>query len=491
MRANPLRGWQYASLGAVMALAQAPVQCAFVLFPCLVFVLWAAPSKCPPWRKAFRNGWLLGLGYFAVALSWIVEPFLVDMARHGWMAPFGVAFMAGGMALFWGAGFAIGARFGPVPLAVAWAVAEALRGLILTGFPWADFAQATMDTPLAWLLPMVGPRGAALAVLLGAAGLAVWLRRSPPAMMAAATVAGLALMLFPGPGRGPMVENAPIVRLVQPNAPQDQKWDPAHIMTFFDRQISYTQAGNRPDLIVWPEMALPYDLDRAGGPLDTIIDAAGGVPVVLGLPRFSGRDYFNTMIVLGPSGVLAQYDKQHLVPFGEYIPLASVLGRLGVSRLSLDQISGYSAGVGVPQITVPGLGLARPLICYEAIFAEEVRETGGPRPRLLLLITNDAWFGNLSGPYQHLMQARMRALELGLPMVRVANTGVSAMIDARGNVTDSLPLNTQGALDAALPTALPPTIYARYGDWPAGALFLFVAGAIILRRYLDANYDSP
>ena len=176
------------------------------------------------------------------------------------------------------------------------------------------------------------------------------------------------------------------------------------------------------------------------------------------------------------------YDKRHLVPFGEFIPGGDLLARFGIHGLATSDGAGFAAGTTPPRINLPGIGDAIPLICYEGIFAEEIGD-GGVRPRLLLLITNDAWFGAAAGPYQHLAQARLRAIEQGLPMVRVANTGVSAMIDARGRIVDALPLNTQGALDVALPPARAVTVYARFGDWLLfGILTFLTLGCYIAQR---------
>jgi apolipoprotein N-acyltransferase len=274
------------------------------------------------------------------------------------------------------------------------------------------------------------------------------------------------------------------VRLIQPNAPQDQKWDAAHRDVFLTRMITMTGQGPRPDLIVWPETAVPYLLNYVHGDLVLMAEAARGAPLVFGIQR---RDedlsYHNSLVVMGQGGVLrSTYDKRHLVPFGEYIPGGDLLGQFGIHGLATSDGAGFAAGTAPPRINLPGIGDAIPLICYEGIFAEEVGDQGA-RPRLLLLITNDAWFGAAAGPYQHLAQARLRAIEQGLPMVRVANTGVSAMIDARGRIVASLPLNSDGALDVALPAARAATLYSRVGDWLLfGILTLLTLGCYLGRR---------
>ena len=253
---------------------------------------------------------------------------------------------------------------------------------------------------------------------------------------------------------------------------------------FFDRLLRLSGDGPAPDLTVWPETAVPYLLETLDAEYQLLAEAARGAPLVFGIQR---RDNafraFNSLVVMGAQGeVQAIYDKQHLVPFGEYMPGAALVGRMGAPGLARSMGIGFTPGETSGPLMIPGIGLAVPLICYEGIFAEEI-VTGPTRPRMLLLITNDAWFGQDAGPAQHLAQARLRAIEQGLPMVRVANTGISAMIDARGRITASLPLGVNGALDAALPPALPPTIYARVSDWPVAILLLLgLAGAYLARR---------
>jgi apolipoprotein N-acyltransferase len=199
------------------------------------------------------------------------------------------------------------------------------------------------------------------------------------------------------------------------------------------------------------------------------------------LQRVDGRRGWNTMQVFGPNGeTLASYDKHHLVPFGEYIPLGDhAYDWFGLSAFAAQSGNAYSAGAGPVVLNLGKLGMVLPLICYEAVFPQDLR--GTTRPDWLLQITNDAWFGTLTGPFQHAAQARLRAVEQGLPLVRVANTGVTEVVDARGRVTASLPFGTEGFLDAALPGPLPATPYSRFGEIP---VLVLLAGcvALILRR---------
>ena len=471
--------------GAVAALGHVPfslVGATPIGLAVAMVLLLAAPGA----RSSAALGWAVGIGYFLVALHWLVEPFLVDAARHGWMAPFALVFMAGGLALFWAAALWVAAwlarpQWRPVALVFTLPIAEWLRSTILSGFPWALPAYAWSETPAIHAAALVGPHGLTALTVLLAAGLALALRRERAVWWAVggalplAGVAGLGwwqaqTMLIEG-------AEAPVVRLVQPNAPQDEKWDPERSLTFVERQIALTAEAPAPDLVVWPETAIPWTVGNAGDVLARASEAAGSAYLVIGATRVEGVQAYNSLVVVGPGGEITDvYDKHHLVPFGEYIPLGGLARLLGLRSFAAQDGYGYSAGEGVRRLDLGWMGRPLPLICYEAIFPAEVG--AGERPDWLLQITNDAWFGTFSGPYQHLAQARFRAVEQGLPMVRVANTGVSAVIDSRGRIVTSLPLGVGGYVDAALPPAAPVTLYARTGDAPLIAL-LFLGAAVV------------
>ena len=272
------------------------------------------------------------------------------------------------------------------------------------------------------------------------------------------------------------------IRLVQPNAAQHLKWTEEMIPVFFERLISLSaQApeGPKPDLVVWPETSLAYLLAPGNGTAQVVADAAQGAPVVVGVQRRDGDFARNSLAVITPGAdVTEYYDKSHLVPFGEYMPGASWLGSWAPGGLAEAVMQGFAPGDGLRLIRLgEGFEGVLPLICYEAIFAEEI--IAAPRPEWIIHITNDAWFGRLSGPYQHLAQARLRAVEQGVPVLRAANTGISAVIDAQGRVLGSLPLGEAGVLDVTLPPRLataPP--YRVWGDW--GVLVLLVLGGVVL-----------
>ncbi|QQA43314.1 apolipoprotein N-acyltransferase [Pelagovum pacificum] len=488
------RWWLALLGGAAASLGQAPFGLWPVSLVALAFIIHLAQSR-PTRRSMAAALWWVGTGYFLASLNWLVEPFMVDAARDGWMAPFAVVFMAGGLALFWGAAGAAAFRLGPFGLAATLSLAELTRSLILTGFPWALIGHIWIGTPVAQLAALGGPHLLTILALLVAA-LPVALRRPLPGF--AAGVALTVLLIGAGWLRTTLVPipetpaNAPIVRLVQPNAPQDEKWDPMKSGTFFERQLTYTEAEPRPDLVVWPETAVPYFLETAPGAIEVMADAAAGIPVVFGIQRYEHPRYFNALALLNAEGEVGQvYDKAHLVPFGEYVPFADLLAKVGIHGLAANEGGGFSSGVAGSQVVLPGIGPALPLICYEGIFAEEVNATE-TRPRVLLLITNDAWFGKFSGPYQHVAQARLRAIEMGLPMIRVANTGVSAMIDPHGNLIESLPLGEAGFLDVPLPEALPATPFDRFADWLAiGVILATLALGLHHARRNRVDAESP
>lgn len=438
-------------------------------------------------RVAAWVGLFGGAGYFALALNWIIEPFLVDAARYGWMAPFAVVLLAFGLALFWAAAAAISYRAPQRALgfAVALAAVELARGYVLTGFPWALIGHIWVDTPLAQVGALIGPSGLTLMTTL-AAGLAAGLTWTRGAAGAGLLVAGLGwgLWTLAAPEPGP---RGVTVRLVQPNAIQSLKWDTDKASFYLQRQLEFTAALPRPSVVIWPETSVPYLLDRNPEVAEAIADAAAGVPAIVGIQRVEGEQYWNTLAVIGAGGaVTARYDKHHLVPFGEYMPAGDLAYRLfGIRAFAARQGNGYSPGPG-PQVMHlgPSLGTILPLICYEAVFPQDLRaET---RADWILQITNDAWFGTLTGPYQHLAQARLRAIEQGLPLVRVANTGISAVIDARGRVVAEIPLGQAAYLDVALPGALPPTLYARAGEVPVLMLLAGLCLWLFRRRPLDA-----
>lgn len=461
--------------GLALALGQAPYNFPWLAIVALPLLLWLLRCTCC-WKGAFFVGWGAGLGYFGLSLSWIVEPFLVDVERYGWMAPFALGLMSGGLALFWGLAFALAQRW-PSALVLAgfWALSELLRSYIFTGFPWALMAYNWVETPIIQATSLIGVHGLGFLIVL-AGGLLLSKRGAVLAVLIVVSLAGFGLWRL----QTPVLETGLKVRLIQPNAIQTQKWDPAYIPVFYERQLNLSAASGSPDIVIWPEAATAYLPDEQPQVRHQIVSAAKAT-VIVGARRRDATGVYNSLFLLNEDSSIDEvYDKFHLVPFGEYMPLQGLAQKWGLSGLAETMGPSTSFGTGPKILSAEGVPPFLPLICYEAIFPQGV---AGPRPAWLVQITNDAWFGANSGPFQHLAQARVRAIEQGLPLARAANTGVSAMVDPLGRITASLPLGVDGFIDAQLPEALPPTVLARFGQWPAIWLIIsLLAGGIWWHR---------
>jgi apolipoprotein N-acyltransferase len=287
------------------------------------------------------------------------------------------------------------------------------------------------------------------------------------------------------------------LRIMQPNLPQDEKFNYGARKQVMERYLALSDRATGPDAtgvkdvthLIWPESAFPFFLQRepdAMAQIANLLPATAVLIVGAARPATSAptpgvlRAYNSIYIVDHDGTFLGIYDKLHLVPFGEYLPFQDFLEGLGVMQLTKLR-GGYVPGTTRKAMTVPRAPPFLPLICYEIVFPGDAVPRG-ERPGWLLNLTNDGWFGQSSGPYQHLQQARVRAIEEGLPLVRAANTGISAIIDPAGRIIRSLPLGTEGVLDAALPRPLRPTFYARFGDGPAGLIVLAALTFVLWRR---------
>lgn len=486
-----LSGWRRllaaAGLGAVAALAYAPFYfwpLLFVAFPALVWMIDAAQGP-RAWRGAALTAWAFGTGYFFVGLHWVGFAFVVDADRHAWLLPFVAVLFPGGLALFFAAAAAlVRLRWSNGParialLASGLAAAEWLRGHILTGFPWnlPGYTWSGFDV-MFQTVSLYGIYGLSLvtlaavllpAALLNADGRWAGLRWPPLAAL------GLLVCLFAfGWIRLPAEPVATVegvaLRIVQPNVPQAEKWVPGLLERNWHGLIELTR---RPGFesrthVIWPEAAPPFLLLAEPAGLEVIAQVLPDASTLLtGVVRIEQegdlRRFFNSMAAISGKGhVLAVYDKAHLVPFGEYLPLYQLLEPLGITKLTGGS-GGYTPGTGVRTLSIPGTPSFSPLICYELIFPGAVVEPG-KRPQWLVTMTDDSWFGPWTGPYQHLGIAKVRAAEEGLPIVRAANTGVSAVIDPFGRVTVSLGLDESGVVDSPLPGRIATTLYAFVGD---------------------------
>lgn len=479
-----------ALLGAVAPLGQAPYDQPLVMLLVfsLAFVLMRRQSRR---NDAALIGWAFGVGYFSVALIWIIEPFQIDPDRHAWMAPFALVFMSMGLALFWGGAFGLARQLSSRtwPLILTWTAAEALRAYLFTGFPWASPAQALVDGIAGQSLAWVGPHGVTLWLMSLAWALsfpAAYRGRKVMRVGQAGLLCSAIGLFYLPPSAATALFTGHWVRLVQPNAAQHLKWQPEFAQQFFESQLSFTAAPTTggtptPSLTVWPETSIPWSLETAAPVLSQIAATAQGRFTALGLLRREETSVFNSMAVLDGDALEPQvYDKHHLVPFGEYIPFGRFAAKLGLSGLADTAGTGFASGTGPELLDFGPLGRGLPLVCYEAVFAHDVNASPD-RPDFLLQITNDAWFGRNIGPQQHLAQARMRAIEQGLPLMRAANTGISAMIDPQGRIIASLPMGVSGFVDAPLPRPMPPTLYSRTGDIPI--VILLVIGLVTAKLW--------
>lgn len=527
-------------LGAFSALAMAPFSLLpvfFITIPVLVWMLDGAELQAAGRRGAFRSGfmigWCFGFGYFLAGLYWVASAFYVQAELHGWMVPLVLFFFPLLLGLFWALGCAAAAAVWTqgvarlVVLAAALTGVEWLRANILTGFPWnaPGFAVAGSD-PLSQIAAYTGISGLNFFVILIAAAPAALADETSKRVLGGygnwASFGALCSLLTALWAAGHYAlqtevaanEEAIRVRVVQPNIAQKEKWDPANRSQIFASYLELSDAATSPevtgiddvDVVIWPESAPPFLLEEDASAQAAIAALLPeGVVLLTGALRVERpaeedtganfrRQVFNSVLALDDAGqVIARYDKFHLVPFGEYVPLKDLLKPLGLRKL-VELPGGFTAGSSAKTVSVAGLPAFSPLICYEIIFARSVVDRTD-RPKWLLNVTNDAWFGDSAGPRQHLQQARFRAIEQGLPVVRAANTGISAVIDAKGRVLNHVPLGVRGVIDAILPGAAPATIYAVYGDWvmviilALGALCCFILHPGRKREHGDASVD--
>jgi apolipoprotein N-acyltransferase len=508
-------GWRRRAIafvsGAVGALALPPLS----LFPLIVVPLtiavWLIDGAqdrgsgrplAASLRAAFGAGWWMGFGYFLAGLWWVGSALLVEADKFAWALPLAVVALPAALAVFPAAGFALARlMWSPGPLrifalAFGLGLAEWARGLLFTGFPWNDLGMALgVNLALAQTASLVGLHGLTfLTIAIFAAPATLWRVSESRLNLAPTMVAVLGLVLMAAFGEfrlmAPASATLPGVklRLIQPNVGQDDaSFSPETKQAILRRYLDLSERATSPDRsgvrdvthLIWPESAFPFILSRDPQALSEIVDFLGsGATLITGAAR---RDdgipprYFNSIEIVSRDGLSAQrYDKQHLVPFGEYMPFASLLERAHITQL-VDIPGGFEVGSGRRILRVPGLPDAMPLICYEAIFPIELGTlmSGAERPTWLLNVTDDAWFGLTPGPYQHFAQARLRAIELGAPLVRDANSGISAVLDGFGREIAVAPLGAEGVLDAELPEALAPTLQSRLGS--AGAMLIGLA----------------
>jgi len=507
-------GWQRVIIaflaGVASALALAPINAwpiLFLTFPVLIWLVdGSAAGRWSGTMAAAAAGWCFGFGYFLGGLYWVGYAFLVDAKTFGWLLPVAVAGLPAYLALYTALGVAAARLIwvrGPervLALATTLTAAEWLRGHLLSGFPWNTFGYAlTEPLALAQSVSLTGIWGLTflcIAICGSPAVLADDLADTPhrwrAPIIGILILAGLASYGVARLWQHPTAYVSGVkLRIMQPNLQQDEKFNYAAKAQVMERYLRLSDRATGPNSngvrdvthLIWPESAFPFFLTREPDALAQITALLKpSTELITGAVRAapdasaSNPHAYNSVYVIDPDGsIRGIYDKVHLVPFGEYLPFQRALERLGLKQLT-KMTGGFLSGDRRRAMDVPGAPKMLPLICYEAIFPGAA-VPGGERPGWLVNVTNDGWFGISTGPYQHLQQARVLAIAEGLPLVRAANTGISAVVDPVGRIVNALPLGAEGVLDSSLPLAITPTPYVRFGN---GVLILFMVVSLFL-----------
>jgi apolipoprotein N-acyltransferase len=510
-----LHGWRRAATatlaGASLALALPPIDVfavGFLAFPVLVWLLdGAVPGPTAGFLRArvpaFLTGWWFGLGYFLAGFWWIGAAILVDAANFAWALPFAVLGLPAVLAVFFGLACALAQPFwrdGPARifvLAAAFGVTELLRGIALTGFPWNILGTTLASNPVFFQsVALIGVDGLTIVAVLAFCAPALLADTKGRALGVVLPILIIGVLTGWGlarPSVQPMAESTQslVFRLVQPSINQAEKWDDAAkdaifatLMRLTTEEIAATDptepstdATARPDVIIWPETALPFLLEERPQALAQIGETLEpGQMLLTGAVRVEGGGgtdvrFYNSLLAIDHEGTVSgAADKLHLVPFGEYLPLRDWLEPLGLREIAVTP-GVFSPGTRATPIALPGGTLAMPLICYEAIFPAAVRGLAEGMA-VLINVTNDAWYGATPGPYQHFRQAQLRAVESGIPLIRVGNNGLSAAVDPYGRVSGGLALNVVAASDVRVSIQRLATPYAQFGQWMPLALIV-------------------
>ncbi|TPM28667.1 apolipoprotein N-acyltransferase [Mesorhizobium sp. B2-3-5] len=520
-----LWGWRRALVaflaGALAVLGQAPYDffaACFISFPLLVWLLDGATGEASGnlFRRllpAFAVGWWFGFGYFLAGLWWVGSALLVEADSFAWALPFAVIGIPFALAFFYGFATMVArllwsSDIGRIAaLAFGFGLMEWLRGFLFTGFPWNAIGYAAMPVPL--LMQSVSVTG-----MIGMNALAVFLF-SLPALLAARRHLRLGAALFvllaaAHVGFGYVRLAAPEkpaersldVRIVQPAVDLSEKWDASVrdriFATLLGLSAKAPEPGHgKPQLILWPETSVPFLFTERPDALtalgDMLVDGqmliAGVVREEAGSAASPDSRYYNSVVAINDNGEIADaVDKVHLVPFGEYLPFADLLGRFGIDQLVAGPMT-FTAGNERHAITLPGGIHALPFICYEVIFPDLVA-VDATSAQLIVNVTNDAWFGDTPGPYQHFRQAQIRAVENGLPLLRAANNGISAVVDRHGRVVDALAIDARGAIDVKVPISEQTVVSSgqrRINGMLIMLLFALVGALLNVRQRLRVN----
>jgi apolipoprotein N-acyltransferase len=517
--------------GSLSVLAFAPVFASPILFATFPILIWLIDGSQRP-HDAAVAGWWFAFGYFFFNLFWIGEAFLVEADKFAWLLPFAITLLPAGLAILWACAAYVARHLWPtgaariLVLALVFSVIEWVRGHIFTGLPWNVPGYAlTAPLPLMQSAGLFGIYGLTLIALLIFSAPLVLLadgRRPLSSRLVmsamAAAVVPLAMLWAYGAWRLSTPQtyvDGVTLRIVQPSVLQTEKWRPEHQRRIFDEHLSMSltdHQGRRDDLVgithvVWPEAAMPFFPLESPQALAEIAEMlpvgrvliTGAIRRETATPSGNADDsqlarmrapVFNSILVFDSDAQpIAQYDKIHLVPFGEYLPADTLLSVIGLKKLTAGR-GAFTPGIAPPpMMIVPGLPPVAGIVCYEALFPEHVADayrTSG----LILNVTNDGWFGNTSGPRQHFHQTRVRAVEQGLPVLRAANNGISGMIDGHGRVIAALGLNERAVADTRLPKPLSTPPYAKWGDWAFLLLLALASAALVIVRRAERALSS-
>jgi apolipoprotein N-acyltransferase len=488
-------------LGIASATGFAPMDLWPVTLACFAILLWLVQTA-PRLRTALARGWWFGVGHFVLGLNWIATAFTYQAAMPAWLGWVAVVLLSLYLAVYPAVAAGLAWRYGradPLRLvlwfAAAWIVTEWLRASLFTGFAWNPLGVALLPTPVSRLAAGIGTYGLSgvAALIAGILLLLLWRRwKSAAAVAGAVAAATLVALLVQSPPDGRV---GIAIRLVQPDISQKDKWREGFEAETLRRLHAHSAFGGRePRLLLWPEGAITRPLENGlrFGPFAAEAAAlranmarvlGPGDLLLTGGFNFQSADGFevssatNSVYALDPKGrILGRYDKAHLVPYGEYLPMRPILSAIGLSRLAPGDVD-FESGPGPRTLDLPIVGKAGFQLCYEIIFSGEVIDRAN-RPNFLFNPSNDAWFGAW-GPPQHLAQARLRALEEAMPILRSTPTGITAVIDAEGRLLKSLPWRTAGFIDSRLPAPKPPTFFSRFGNLVPLLLALALAALAI------------
>ena len=475
------------SLGIVCALGNDPWALWHLSILSLIVWFWLIIANKVP-KNIFKKTFLFGFGYFAISLIWIVEPFLVEPWIHGWIAPIALIVLPSFLALIWALFAFLGHYYlSSIGIVIGLSLAEYCRLYLLTGFPWATISYVLLDTKAEKWLSILGPYGLSLFLLLTCFTIAIILRVRKKINVFLAICMICILFFVPSFFEKESLKNLNVsVRLVQPNAVQEKKWSEKFAPIFFENMIEMTAQQPKPDIVIWPETSLYLPYNAAFEELDKMRTAAGESILIFGALKLDQTNFLkNSLIIENRNQDAVFYDKAKLVPFGEYLPFIDLMSYFKISERSNLFGWGFKKGNGPELLNLTNGLKFIPLICYEAIFPNFLKPSV-KNADFILQITNDAWFGKSIGPQQHLAQLRIRAIEYGLPVIRVANTGITAIIDANGKVVENLAVNKSGFLDSFIPSRKKSTVYGLFGDLIFLLLILLtMTVAFIIKKFIN------